>query len=885
MHLQHLELHGFKTFANKTEFIFHRGVTAIVGPNGSGKSNIADAIRWAMGEQSYTALRVKKTEDIIFAGSSLRPRMGMTEVALTLENPLALASPEAQTLTDEPLPEPEASDADGKHASRVDVVTEILRANPSEVTITRRAYRSGENEYLINRQRVRLRDIAELLARWGLARNTYAVVGQGLIDTALSLRPEERRALFEEAAGIALYQSKKENALEKLVETQQNLLRANDILNEIAPRLPSLARQADRAKNYQGVADALDAKLKQWYAFQWARTHETFRDAAWHEKEAREQLDAHRTEVQSFATRLHQARREMQELRTRSTEARRRISARENEYSARLRDLAVLQERARFMNRQKEETDAELATQRENVRIQQENLERAGAVFHAREDDRARAIARLRLSQARVGEMEQLRETAQAAEQQSAQRDLAERLTTIKNLLPYIEEGLRAIAALIAQIESAHHARIEQEARTRAVEQARADVVEARTNLTLAEREVTTARANIETAQGSLTQAENQLTAREKRTAAFDVEFAALNAEHAARQAEVDALKIELATFEGENAPVEAELAAHEKLQGDLEEQEAFARARLGEYEDAYNRAVLAAERARAEIARLETEIEDDLGPVELDSDLPRQLRLRLTTSRGNGEEGEGESAQIVVLPQVTAVPEGLEKEIRKLKNQMRYIGSVNPQAPQEYTELKQRHDFLKAQSEDLNRAITQLHAAIAELDEIMKRKFAETFDAVNVEFQKFFTLLFGGGTARLELTNPEDLTATGIDIVAKPPGKRAVHLAMLSGGERSLTAQALLFAILKVSPTPFCVLDEVDAMLDEANVGRFRDALRSLSGGTQFIVITHNRATIESADTLYGVSMGDDGVSQVISLRLAGVEKKLRQPARATPD
>jgi chromosome segregation protein len=233
----------------------------------------------------------------------------------------------------------------------------------------------------------------------------------------------------------------------------------------------------------------------------------------------------------------------------------------------------------------------------------------------------------------------------------------------------------------------------------------------------------------------------------------------------------------------------------------------------------------------------------------------------------------------------VTAVPEGLEKEIRKLKNQMRYIGSVNPQAPQEYTELKQRHDFLKAQSEDLNRAITQLHAAIAELDEIMKRKFAETFDAVNVEFQKFFTLLFGGGTARLELTNPEDLTATGIDIVAKPPGKRAVHLAMLSGGERSLTAQALLFAILKVSPTPFCVLDEVDAMLDEANVGRFRDALRSLSGGTQFIVITHNRATIESADTLYGVSMGDDGVSQVISLRLAGVEKKLRQPARATPD
>jgi chromosome segregation protein len=235
---------------------------------------------------------------------------------------------------------------------------------------------------------------------------------------------------------------------------------------------------------------------------------------------------------------------------------------------------------------------------------------------------------------------------------------------------------------------------------------------------------------------------------------------------------------------------------------------------------------------------------------------LPTQLRFQL------GDE-------VVALPVVTGVPEGLEKEIRRLRNQLKYMGSVNPNAPQEYDELKARHTFLTEQATDAQHAIEKLNVAISELDQIMREKFQETFKAVNVEFTKFFTILFNGGTARLELTNPEDITATGIDVVARPPGKRSAHLAMLSGGERALTATALLFAILKVSPTPFCVLDEVDAALDEANVARFRDALRTLTAGTQFIVITHNRTTMESADAVYGITMSEDGVSQAISFRL----------------
>lgn len=218
------------------------------------------------------------------------------------------------------------------------------------------------------------------------------------------------------------------------------------------------------------------------------------------------------------------------------------------------------------------------------------------------------------------------------------------------------------------------------------------------------------------------------------------------------------------------------------------------------------------------------------------------------------------------------ALPDGFDKEIRRLKNQMRYIGNVNPNAPQEYAELKERHAFLTEQAADLALAMQKLQQATRELDAMMEQKFRETFNAINAQFKNYFALLFGGGSARLELTDPNDLIHSGIEIVARPPGKRAAQLVLLSGGERALTAAALIFSILKVSPTPFCVMDEVDAALDEANVGRFRDGLQELAHASQFIVITHNRVTMEGAQAIYGVSMGEDGVSQVLSLKLEEV-------------
>ena len=222
----------------------------------------------------------------------------------------------------------------------------------------------------------------------------------------------------------------------------------------------------------------------------------------------------------------------------------------------------------------------------------------------------------------------------------------------------------------------------------------------------------------------------------------------------------------------------------------------------------------------------------------------------------------------VEVLPIVEELPEDIERSIQRLRGQLNRIGAINPDAPREHRELQERFDFLQDQVVDLESTSARLKLVIEELDELTSKSFAETVDRVDKEFRNVFTRLFGGGVAQLVLTDPDELAISGVDIVARLPGRRAQNLGLLSGGERALTAAALVFSLLKVSPTPFCVLDEVDAMLDEANITRFRDMLYELSERTQFVVITHNRGTIQVADNVYGISMGSDSSSQVISIK-----------------
>jgi chromosome segregation protein len=343
--------------------------------------------------------------------------------------------------------------------------------------------------------------------------------------------------------------------------------------------------------------------------------------------------------------------------------------------------------------------------------------------------------------------------------------------------------------------------------------------------------------------------------------AGLTASFGELNAEiNLLRKQESEGLKL----FGDINTllePNEQKLKQEEKSQNELEKAETQARQSMSALYRQYSQSQLQLSRTEEQLERLRIRIEDDLGLVNFEY----------------GEEVTGPTplpffGLVESLPKLQILPDDMEKAIKRQRAQVKRMGSINPEAQVEYQSVLERHTFLTNQIEDLKAAEQDVRMVITELETIMVEEFQKTFNLVAAEFKNIFTRLFGGGNAQLVLTTPAELTDTGIDIEARLPGRRTQGLSLLSGGERSLTATALIFALLKVSPTPFCVLDEVDAMLDETNVERFRGLLKELAAETQFIVITHNRNTVQAADVIYGVTMGRDSVSQTVSMKLDDV-------------
>jgi chromosome segregation protein len=391
------------------------------------------------------------------------------------------------------------------------------------------------------------------------------------------------------------------------------------------------------------------------------------------------------------------------------------------------------------------------------------------------------------------------------------------------------------------------------------LEELAAQVTQLQTASAVASQAVQGQQAIVRNERSTLAQLDAQIAARSTRAAQLSRESTALEVQLKTQREKETEFAGRVAEMDAQLQPAQAQLAKLEAEQQFIEGQERTARSRLHEMETHHNTAVLEAGRREDELNSWRARIDEDLGLVELElgeATGPVPLPLKPIVEE---------------LPTVTELPDSIETEIQRRKAQLHRIGPISPEVQAEFKETQERHAFLTTQSADLEQAIASLNQVIAELDELMRKSFAETFAAIAEEFKNTFTRLFGGGSAKMVLTDPDNLTTTGIDINARPPGKRQQGLALLSGGERALTAAALLFAILKVRPTPFCFLDEVDAALDEANVGRFRDMLKELSSSTQFVVITHNRGTVEAADTIYGISMGSDSASRALSLKLEG--------------
>jgi chromosome segregation protein len=494
------------------------------------------------------------------------------------------------------------------------------------------------------------------------------------------------------------------------------------------------------------------------------------------------------------------------------------------------------------LDRALEDAERGLEGGRERLEVVKASVERARHEYDWAEADLRASEKQVREQDTQLEVLEERRAARQAHLQRSGARD---------------SQGARRRHALEVQLEEV----------VRGAEGRRppASLAEARTRMELARNAQRDAARRLEDLSERSRRLEAELARRGVRLKSTREKRAATIEEGEQTEAELTELEVRIEGAEGQVMSAEAELRRLIEAREEHEDREASTRTAMHQAERAHSGAQIELARVQEEVQSLRARIEDDFGLVSYEEDEGVAVQEPLPF------EGLVER-----LPRVEELPSEAEAQVKRMRAQFRRMGAVNPEAQREYEQVRSRVEFLGSQVEDLERAEGQIKEVIAELELLMEREFRKTFDAVAEEFREAFTRLFGGGSARLTLTEDQDLTKTGIGIEARLPGRREQGLAMLSGGERSLTATALIFALLKVSPTPFCVLDEVDAMLDESNVVRFREMLEELSRETQFVLITHNRQTVQASDVVYGVSMASDSTSQVISLKLDEAERAI---------
>lgn len=751
MYLKKLEINGFKSFANRTSLDFlpdcdlangaKCGITAIVGPNGSGKSNVADAIRWAIGEQSSKNLRGKKSEDVIFAGTDKKSRLGTASVTLHFDN------------SDKRIP-----------------------IEFAEVSIARKVYRSGESEYLINGSRVRLIDVVDLLAKAGIGKDSYCVITQGMSDAVLNATATERRAIFEDAAGVKQYQIEKERALRKLESTRENLVRVDALCVEIEPHLKNLRRQAERASQGKDIAQKLRDKQLLLYGYLWDNFQgERGKLAAERDVLEKSVFDIG-IEVNTLEREVTEASATMEDQ-SKEEVIGRELTTLRDEANGLLRDRSVIEGKV--------EIEQEKQKVEEVIRVIPVDLNYVRKALEEIRTHQAQLIERLQNVE-KLEDIQDIREFAQVIKQKMHDLDVKAGEGSVKE---------KKIIALPDDEKRASDARLAEYATTK-------------------------------------TELNQKLEALQKRLAMKEAEIQSVR----------ESSRTSRETF-----------FTKEKLWREKDRQ-------LNVLKDSLNE-------VKVRLARVEVREEDLVNLVR------EELAMSVDDLRHDGTEVERDK---------------LEREIARLKVEVEHIGTIDPLVVEEYRETEDRYAFLTRESADLKQAIESLRVVVKEMDQKIDGVFEEAFKEIRRKFEEYFKIIFGGGKAELSMVkirrrvrqgdedgepgDEEDETVpeeVGIEIFACPPGKKITNLSMLSGGERSLTSLALLFAIISHNPPPFAVLDEVEAALDEANSRRFSKMLQELSDHTQFIAITHNRQTMEQAALLYGVTMGADGVSQLLSIRL----------------
>ena len=887
MYLKALVIQGFKSFPDKTRLTFEKDITAIVGPNGSGKSNISDAILWVMGEQRTRALRGTKMEDVIFGGTEKRGKLGFAEVSLIIDNS-----------------------------------AHIFESDSNEIMLTRRYYRSGESEYFINRESVRLKDINSLLMDTGLGRDGYSIIGQGRIGEIVSTKSTDRREVFEEAAGISRYRYRKEEAERKLERTEENLLRINDKIEELEMQVGPLRQQSEIAKRYLVLRE--DLKVHEISA--WMTTLERlhaqaesvnleFEQVTKSLENARASLEALYASSGSITERMHQ-----KDIET--EQARERLSQAESETASCEAEAAVIRANIESTRESASRLAEDMLKQESRAKELQEQIDELRERISAIDDELAAAAeqegqtanviegCRLKLKN-RESMLTDLTERANrlSVELQSTQS----RITMLEEMEKSYEGYSGAVRAVMREAEhgglrgvhgpAANLVRSDKECalaiETALGASAQHIVVDTQNDGKSAIEFLKRRDAGratflpIDTIRGSVMRdapvndpgfvgvAVDLVSFEETYRGVFENllgrTVVAETLSDAVRMSKASENRLRIVTLDGQliNAGGSMTGGSSAKNSGILSranELEAL-RKRRDSSEQKAKSSSAELERARANLAnirfQLDTALEQQTEQRKLSADMEEK---QILDKLWENYELSYSSANALRQPVESMAKEN--RIIADLRKEINSLGTPNLGAIEEYKRVSERYDFLSSQRDDVEKAKNELLGIIRDVTGEMREVFLTQFHAIDDAFRTTFRELFGGGKASLELEDENDVLSCGIEIKVQPPGKAITTISLLSGGEMAFVAIALYFAILKVRPTPFCVMDEIEAALDEANVNRYADYMRRMSDKTQFLVITHRRGTMEAADMLYGVTMQEKGVSSVIELDLESAQK-----------
>ncbi|MDR2363659.1 MAG: AAA family ATPase [Spirochaetaceae bacterium] len=930
MFLKNLEIFGFKSFADRTRVEFADGITALLGPNGCGKSNVVDAIKWVLGEQASRAMRAEKMEDVIFNGTENRKPLNVAEVTLTLANEAGL-----------------------------------LPLEVSEVQIKRRLYRSGESEYYINSQPVRLKEVRELFWDTGVGKAAYSVMEQGKIDQILSSKPDERRYLFEEAAGITRFKVKSAEAERKLVKTEENMRQVEGILGEVKRSYDTLKVQADKTLKYRSLREMvfqyeLDIQLLRLKQFKYDRDERIEalekktkeRDAIRAEMDAitrsleenmdvvnsmEEKLIEYQKNIYGLAVEKNAKEKEARLLGEQRSESKAKIAQNEGRERVITGKIEELAEDAgeqdgvvRDLQKKVRDIEANIASFEENIRLAASRIGENDAAVKGNEE----GILRLEQEQ---GEYEKelegitddivaaldsgLREAGySAAERRKAEAALDEALGRLKTLLAGREALLRDLGDAAGRADSGGpppgDLRRIAESLAAALsdaaglsEKARALFAAYRKSTPafidefLAPEGIITKKRALD---GKIRSAKEDAGGRRERIAALRRENEDLGGKINEYRATLEELRVsrmrmttQAQAAEEQARLIRRELAGQEALLKNLRDELFLDRKRFDEIgERISDTETEIAEMERrgiqltAGLEALEKDITRRNGDVAGKQETIKKRMAQLAKVQENLEKihlelvqseteikniqdnfRETHSRDLMEFEEriftISAPAAEFREKLGQVRGELRDLGAVNLMAPEEFAETKERYDFLTNQLNDLTKAREDLERITAEIRAESSDMFMATYNKIKTNFHNMFRRLFGGGKAALRLLDPNHVLESGIEIYAQPPGKKLENINLLSGGERSMTAVALLFATYMVKPSPFCLLDEIDAALDEQNVGRFIQLLREFSRTSQFIVITHNKKTVAGAGTLIGVTMEESGITKVIAVRI----------------